>query len=99
MSSPLGATEGYQSQETPAPMPVVSPDPPAPLLPEPKPQVVEPPPNLIDSPQAHRSTLPVVKQVAGKLYNYVEPQPTIAKTPKMTSCKILEEPDSIQPRT
>ena len=97
--SPLGAIEGYRPQESPAPMPVVSPDPPAPRLPETKPQVVESPPNLVDSPQDHKSALPVAEQAAGKLYDYVEPQPTVAKTPKMASREIREEPDSIQPRT
>lgn len=84
--------------EPPAPVPVIPSEPPAPRLPEPEPQVVESPPNLVDSPQAHESTLPIVEQASGKLSDYIEPQPTVAKTPSMTSREIREEPDAVQPQ-
>lgn len=96
--SPLGAIPGSRPQEPPAPEPVVSSEPPAPSLPEPEPAVVESPPNLADSPQPHESTLPVPEQAAGNLSDYVEPQPTVAKTPDMTSRELREESDLVQPR-
>ena len=82
--------------EPPAPVPVIPSEPPAPHLPEPELHAVESPTDLTDSPQVHESTLPVVEQVSGKFSDYVEPQPTIAKTPSMTSREIREEPDSVQ---
>jgi hypothetical protein len=79
-------------------VPVVPSEPPAPHLSEPEPQVVESPPSLVDSPHAKESALPVIEQASGKLSDYVEPQPSVAKTPDMTSREIQEEPDSVQPR-
>ena len=97
--SPLGAIPGYRPEETPAPIPVVPSQPPAPSLPEPESQVVESPPSLVESPQAHGSALPVIEQVSGKLSDYVQPQPAVAKTPDMIPREVREEPDSIQPQT
>lgn len=97
--SPLGAIPGYRPQEIPAPTPVVPSEPSVPRLPEPEPEVVESPPSLVDSPQAHGSTLPVIEQASGKLSDYVEPQPAVAKTPDMIPREVREEPDSIQPQS
>jgi len=94
--SPLGAILGSRPQEAPAPIPVVSSELPAPRLPEPDLQVVESPPDFADSPQAHTSTLPVVEQAPGEFSDYVEPQPTITRTPNMTTREVREEPTSIQ---
>ena len=94
--SPLGAVLDSRPQEAPAPIPVVSSDPPAPRLPEPESQVVESPSNLTDSPQAHTSTLPIVEQSPGKFSDYAEPQATVTKSPDMTPREVREEPDSIQ---
>ena len=96
--SPLGVISDSRPQATPAPVPVVPSEPPAPYLSEPEPQVVESPPSLVDSPHAKESALPVIEQASGKLSDYVEPQPSVAKTPDMTSREIQEEPDSVQPR-
>jgi len=107
--SPLGAIPVSHPQEPPAPVPVIPSEPPAPVpvipseppaprLPEPEPQVVESPPDLVDSPQAHESTLPIVEQASGKLSDYIEPQPTVVKTPNMTSREVREEPDAVQPQ-
>ena len=95
--SPLGAIPVSQPQETPAQNPAVS-DPPAPSMPEPELQVVESPPNLVDSPKDHEYSLPVAEQATERLSDYFEPQPTVAKTPEMTSRDIREEPDPIQPQ-
>jgi len=95
--SPLGAIPSSRPQEPLAPVPVIPSEPPAPHLPEPELHAVESPTDLADSPQVHESTLPVVEQVSGKFSDYVEPQPTVAKTPSMTSREIREEPDSVQP--
>ena len=81
-----------------SPAPVILSETPAPRLPEPEPQVVESPPDLVDSPQAHESTLPVVEQASGNLSGYIEPQPTVAKTPDMTSREVREEPSLVQPQ-
>ena len=85
-------------QEPPAPVPIIPSEPPAPRLPEPGLQVVESPPNLVDSPQAHESALPVVEQVSGKLSDVIAPQPTVAKTPDITSREVREEPSSVRPQ-
>jgi hypothetical protein len=95
--SPLGAIPVFRPQETPTQIPVVS-EPPAPRLPEPESQVVDSPPSLVDSPQAHESSLPVVEQASGKLSDYVEAQPAVTKAPEMTSREVREEPGSTQPQ-
>ena len=92
--SPLGAILDSRPQEPPAPAPIVPSEPPR--LPEPESQVVESPPDLVDSPQAHESTLPAIEP--GKSSDYVEPQPPVAKTPDMTSRELRKEPDSTQPQ-
>ena len=94
--SPLGAILDSRPQEAPAPIPVVSSEPPVPRLPEPEFQAVESQPNLADSPQAHTSTLPIVEQSSGKFSESAEPQPTVTKSPDMTPREVQEEPDSIQ---
>jgi len=96
--SPLGAIPVSHPQEPLAPVPIIPSEPPAPHFPEPELHAVESPTDLADSPQAHESTLPVVEQVSGKFSDYVEPQPTVAKTPSMASREIREEPDSVQPQ-
>jgi hypothetical protein len=96
--SPLGAIIGSHPQEPPAPAPEVSSEPPAPRLPEPEVAIVESPPDFADSPQPHESALPVPEQVTGKLSDYVEPQPTVAKTPDVSSRELREESDPVQPR-
>ena len=96
--SPLGAITDFRPQEPLAPVPVVPSEPPAPRLPEPELQVVESPPDLVDSPQAHESTLPVVEQSSAKFSDYIEPQPSVAEIPVETSREVREEPGSIQPQ-
>jgi hypothetical protein len=97
--SPLGVISDSCPQETPAPVPIVPSEPPAPRLLEPELQVVESPPNLVDSPHAHESILPVIERASGKLSDYVETQPTVTKAPDMTSQEILEEIGSVRPQT
>jgi len=96
--SPLRPILDPHPQVPPAPVPVVPSESPAPRLPEPEVQVVESPPSLVDSPQAHESTLPVVQQPYGEFSDYVEPQHTPAKTPDMPSREFREEPDPIRPQ-
>ena len=88
--SPLGAIPGSRPQEDPAQIPVVS-EPPPSHLPEPDRQVVDSPPSLFDSPKIHEPSLPTVEQTSERLYDSVEPQPAVARTPDMTSREIQEQ--------
>jgi len=97
--SPLGAIIDSRPQEPLAPVPVVPSESPAPRLPEPELQVVESPPSLVDSPQVHGSTLPVVEQSSGYFSDHIQPQAAVADIPVQTPREVLEEPSSIQPQT
>lgn len=99
--SPLGAISIPRPQEIPTEIPTEIPpvsEPPAPNFPEPEQNVVESPPNFVDSPNAHEHSLPAVEQVSEQLSDYAMPQPTVAKTPEVTSRDLREEPGPIQPQ-
>lgn len=94
--SPLGAIPGSRPQDTPPQIPAVL-DPLAPRPPEPELHVVESPPSFVDSPKLHEPSLPVVEQVSEKLSDYIEPQPTVVKTPEVTP-QDVEESGPVQPQ-
>ena len=95
--SPLGAIPFSRPQEPPTEIPTVS-EPPAPTFPEPESHVVDSPPSFVDSPKGHEPPLPALEQASEQLSDYGNPQPTVAKTPEITSREIREEPGPIQPQ-